>query len=52
MKSERAAGTIEALNKLVVSAIKDPAPYPSWPGDMRRKIGVDYRDVTFTFLYY
>jgi protein TonB len=40
------------LGLLCQSAIKDPAPYPSWPGDMRRKIGVEYRDVTFTFLYY
>jgi len=40
------------LGLLCQSAVKDPAPYPAWPSDMRRKIGVDYRDVTFTFLYY
>lgn len=33
-------------------AIKDPAPYAKWPGDMRRMIGSDSREVQFTFYYY
>jgi outer membrane biosynthesis protein TonB len=33
-------------------AIHDPAPYRKWPGDMRRMIGADLREVTFTFYYY
>ena len=33
-------------------AITDPAPYAPWPGDMRREMGVDYREITFTFYYY
>lgn len=41
-----------ALGMLCQSAIKDPAPYAPWPSDMRRKIGDNYREVTFTFLYY
>jgi hypothetical protein len=41
-----------ALGLLCQSAIKDPSPYGAWPSDMRRKIGAEYREVTFTFLYY
>jgi hypothetical protein len=33
-------------------AVQDPAPYARWPNDMRRVIGADYREVTFTFHYY
>ncbi len=40
-----------ALGMLCQSAIKDPAPYAAWPGDMRRKIGESFREVTFTFFY-
>jgi hypothetical protein len=41
-----------ALSLLCQSAIQDPAPYAKWPSDMRRLIGADFRDVTFTFFYY
>jgi outer membrane biosynthesis protein TonB len=34
------------------NAIMDPAPYAPWPQDMRRLIGGNHRDVTFTFYYY
>jgi len=40
-----------ALGLLCQSAIKDPSPYNRWPTDMRRLIGADYREVTFTFYY-
>jgi outer membrane biosynthesis protein TonB len=40
-----------ALGLLCQSAIKDPAPFAAWPGDMRRQIGAEYREVTFTFFY-
>jgi hypothetical protein len=40
------------LGLLCQSAIKDPSPFEPWPGDMRREIGSEYRDVTFTFIYY
>ena len=33
-------------------AVIDPAPYGVWPADMRRMIGANFRDVTFTFYYY
>jgi hypothetical protein len=33
-------------------AITDPAPYAAWPSDMRRLIGENYREITFTFYYY
>jgi hypothetical protein len=40
-----------ALGLLCQSAIKDPSPYARWPADMRRLIGAEYREVTFTFYY-
>ena len=32
-------------------AVSDPSPYAPWPGDMRRTIAKDYRDIVFTFYY-
>lgn len=32
-------------------AISDPSPFLPWPGDMRRIIGAEFREVTFTFYY-
>jgi hypothetical protein len=42
----------EILGLLCQRAILDPAPYAPWPTDMRRAIGANYREVTFTFYYY
>lgn len=42
----------ELLCILCQKAVMDPAPYDKWPSDMRRMIGSDTRDVTFTFYYY
>ncbi len=42
----------ELLTTLCEDAINDPAPYALWPEDMRREIGANYRDITFTFYYY
>ncbi|MDE3067705.1 MAG: hypothetical protein KGJ60_09160 [Verrucomicrobiota bacterium] len=42
----------DILGYVCREAITDPAPYPKWPSDMRRMIGADYRDITFTFFYY
>jgi hypothetical protein len=39
------------LALLCESAIRDSAPFAAWPADMRRMIGADFRDVTFTFFY-
>ncbi len=41
----------ELLSYVCQRAILDPAPYAAWPGDMRRLIGADYREVRFTFFY-
>lgn len=41
----------ELLSLLCQKAIMDPSPYDKWPSDMRRMVGADYRDVTFTFFY-
>ena len=41
----------ELLGLLCERAILDPAPYPQWPSDMRRMIGQNFREVTFTFYY-
>lgn len=42
----------EMLGLLCQRAVLDPAPYPTWPSDMWRMVGKDYRDVVFTFYYY
>lgn len=41
----------EILSLLCQRAILDPAPYARWPDDMRRMIGANHREVTFTFYY-
>jgi hypothetical protein len=41
-----------ALGMLCQSAISDSAPFGAWPSDMRREIGANFREVTFTFYYY
>ena len=39
------------LTYLCQQAVHDPAPYERWPSDMRRMVGADYREITFTFYY-
>ena len=39
------------LGLLCQSAIRDSTPYDPWPTDMRRMIGAEYREITFTFYY-
>ncbi len=41
----------DVLGLLCERAVRDPAPYARWPGDMRRMVGADYREVRFTFYY-
>lgn len=41
----------ELLSLLCQKAILDPAPYARWPSEIRRLVGRDYRDLTFTFFY-
>lgn len=40
------------LSAMCQRAVLDPAPFGVWPSDMRRMIGANYRDVSFTFYYY
>jgi len=42
----------ELLGYVCREAISDPAPFAAWPSDMRRMVGENYREITFTFLYY
>ena len=39
------------LALLCESAIRDPSPYRAWPDEMRRIVGADFREVTFTVYY-
>lgn len=40
------------LGTICEDSINDPSPFAAWPEDMRREIGANYRDITFTFYYY
>ncbi|HVU27059.1 MAG TPA: hypothetical protein VHG71_04905 [Verrucomicrobiae bacterium] len=42
----------DLLGYVCQKAIEDPAPFAPWPGDMRRMVGENYREITFTFYYY
>lgn len=46
---EETVGELQSL--FCQRAILEPAPYAPWPSDMRRMIGDNYREVTFTFYY-
>ena len=44
--------TVDLVHALICeSAIREPSPYAPWPEEMRRIIGENYREVTFTFYY-
>jgi hypothetical protein len=42
----------DMLGYVCQKAINDPAPFKPWPDAMRREIGANYREITFTFYYY
>jgi outer membrane biosynthesis protein TonB len=42
----------ELLGQVCQDAIHDPAPFAPWPEDMRRLVGRNFREITFTFYYY
>jgi outer membrane biosynthesis protein TonB len=42
----------ELLCYVCQQAITGSAPYAPWPSDMRREIGANFREITFTFYYY
>jgi outer membrane biosynthesis protein TonB len=47
---QNSAGVL--MGYLCQRAVTDSAPYERWPDDMRRIIGADYREITFTFNIY
>jgi len=42
----------EMLGYVCTESIQQAAPFEKWPMDMRRMIGANFRDITFTFYYY
>jgi hypothetical protein len=42
----------DLLGYVCQKAVSDPAPFALWPSEMRRDIGKNYREITFTFYYY
>lgn len=42
----------ELLAYVCEESVQASAPFAPWPSDMRRMIGKNYREVTFTFYYY
>jgi hypothetical protein len=42
----------DLLGYVCQQAINEPAPFKSWPDEMRRMVGANYREITFTFYYY
>ncbi len=40
------------LSYVCQAAIEQAAPFEPWPADMRRMIGSNFREITFTFYYY
>jgi hypothetical protein len=42
----------DVLGYVCQKAVTDPAPFAPWPSEMRRLIGENYREITFTFYYY
>lgn len=50
--SETQSTVDSVLSLLCRMAIEHPAPYEPWPNEMRHKIGENYRELTFTFIYY
>ena len=51
LRSHTDAGVGDLMAMVCELALTKPAPYQRWPGDMRRLVGKDYRDVRFTFYY-
>lgn len=49
MVSKNTVGSV--LAQPCLSAINDSAPFPAWPDEVKKTIGKDYREITFTFNY-
>jgi hypothetical protein len=42
----------DLLGYVCQEAVTDPSPFAPWPSDMRRMVGANFREITFTFYYY
>ena len=42
----------DLLGYVCQEAIQQAAPFAQWPSDMRRMVGANFREITFTFYYY
>lgn len=42
----------DVLGYICLESIEQSAPFGKWPPDMRRMIGANFREITFTFYYY
>ena len=42
----------DLLGYVCQEAVTGPSPFEVWPSDMRRAIGANFREITFTFYYY
>jgi hypothetical protein len=42
----------DLLSYVCQASIEESAPFGKWPDDMRREIGANFREITFTFDYY
>ena len=45
-------GVGDLLGYVCQEAIEQAAPFAKWPSDMRRMVGANFREITFTFYYY
>jgi len=53
VETHRIENTVgELLGYVCQEAIEEAAPFAKWPADMKKMIGANYREVTFTFYYY
>jgi hypothetical protein len=42
----------DMLGYVCTESVMDPSPFEKWPSDMRRMVGENFREMTFTFYYY
>lgn len=42
----------ELLGYVCEESVQEAMPFAQWPSDMRREIGTNYREISFTFDYY
>lgn len=52
-ESKIASNTVgDVLGYICLESIEQSAPFGKWPPDMRRMIGANFREITFSFYYY